>query len=302
MAAPHVAGVAALYLENNPTASPATVSSTIINTATTGVLSGIIFNSPNRLLYSLLTGPPPVYEGFVDHVSCDSITGWAADRNRLNTSINVKIYDGSTLATTVLARDLRTDVGNYLGDNGRHGFAIKLPTRFKDGQQHILRVRFEDSTTANLTNSPQTMTCGSQYTYYEVVARHSGKCLDVFDASTMAGANVIQWPCIGDFNQQWLIIPIGDGYYKFIARHSNKVLSIPGGNANGAPAVQSTEAGTAPQQWRIVDVDSGYIRLISRPSGKSLEVNGGSSVDGTQVQQWDYFGAAHQQWLLRQRN
>ena len=302
MAAPHVAGVAALYLETNPTASPATVSSIIISTATQGVVGDPGPGSPNRLVYSLLTGPPPVYEGFVDHVSCDSITGWAADRNRLNTSINVKIYDGSTLATTVLANTLRSDVGNYLGDNGRHGFAIKLPSRFKDGQQHILRVKFEDSTTANLTNSPTTMTCGSQYTYYEVVARHSGKCLDVFDASTSAGATVIQWPCIGDFNQQWLIIPIGDGYYKFIARHSNKVLSIPGGNANGAPAVQSTENGTATQQWRIVDVDSGYIRLISRPSGKSLEVAGGSTDDGVLTQQWDYFGAAHQQWLLRQRN
>ena len=301
MATPHVAGVAALFLEDNPNASPATVAATIINTATQGVLTNILA-SPNRLLYSLLNGPPPVYEGFVDNVSCDSITGWAADRNRLNTSINVKIYDGSTLVTTVLARDLRTDVGSYLGDNGKHGFAIKLPTRFKDGQQHILRVRFEDSTTANLTNSPKTMTCGSQYTYYEVVGRHSGKCLDVFDASTLAGANVILWPCIGDQNQQWLIIPIGDGYYKFIARHSNKVLSVPGGNANGAPVVQSTENGTATQQWRFVDVDGGYLRIIARGSGKTLEVSGGSSDDGTQIQQWDYFGAAHQQWLLRPRN
>jgi subtilisin family serine protease len=55
MATPHVAGVAALYLQNNTTASPATVASQIINTATTGVLTGIGTGSPNRLLYSLLT-------------------------------------------------------------------------------------------------------------------------------------------------------------------------------------------------------------------------------------------------------
>ena len=55
MASPHVAGVAVLYLQNNPTASPATVASQIINTATTGVLTGIGTGSPNRLLYSLLT-------------------------------------------------------------------------------------------------------------------------------------------------------------------------------------------------------------------------------------------------------
>jgi len=55
MATPHVAGVAALYLQNNPAASPATVRDQIVNTATTGVLTGIGTGSPNRLLYSLLT-------------------------------------------------------------------------------------------------------------------------------------------------------------------------------------------------------------------------------------------------------
>src|SRR5215210_7765499 len=55
MATPHVAGVAALYLQGNPSASPATVAGQIINTATTGVLTGIGTGSPNRLLYSLLT-------------------------------------------------------------------------------------------------------------------------------------------------------------------------------------------------------------------------------------------------------
>jgi subtilisin family serine protease len=302
-ATPHVAGVAALYLENNPNASPATVASAIIAGATTNVVTNPGTGSPNRLLYSLFPGAaPPVYEGYIDHVSCDSITGWAADRNRLNTSINVRIYDGATLVTTVLARDLRSDVGNYLGDNGRHGFAIPLPSRFKDGQQHTLRVRFEESTT-NLGGSPQTMTCGSQYTYYEVVARHSGKCLDVFDASTANGANVIQWTCVGEPNQHWQIIPIGDGYFKFIARHSNKVLALASGSlVNGLPVVQMTDNGTASMQWRIVDVDSGYIRIMARPSGKALDVSGGSTTDGAQVHQWDYVGAANQQWLLRPRN
>jgi subtilisin family serine protease len=55
MATPHVTGVAALYLQNNPTASPSTVRDAIVNTATTGVLTGIGTGSPNRLLYSLLT-------------------------------------------------------------------------------------------------------------------------------------------------------------------------------------------------------------------------------------------------------
>jgi subtilisin family serine protease len=58
MASPHVAGVAALYLQGNPTASPATVTSAIVNNATTGVVTGAGTGSPNRLLYSIFTTPP----------------------------------------------------------------------------------------------------------------------------------------------------------------------------------------------------------------------------------------------------
>jgi subtilisin family serine protease len=56
MASPHVAGGIALYLETNPSASPATVTQALINNATTGVLSGIGSGSPNRLLYTLFGG------------------------------------------------------------------------------------------------------------------------------------------------------------------------------------------------------------------------------------------------------
>jgi subtilisin family serine protease len=57
MAAPHVAGVAALYLQNNPAASPTTVANAIVGGATTGRLSANLgAGSPNRLLYSLIGG------------------------------------------------------------------------------------------------------------------------------------------------------------------------------------------------------------------------------------------------------
>ena len=59
MASPHVAGVAALYLQANPLASPSAVFNAIVNGSTTGVLTGIGTGSPNRLLYSRLTGSPP---------------------------------------------------------------------------------------------------------------------------------------------------------------------------------------------------------------------------------------------------
>jgi len=66
------AGAAAMYLETNPSASPATVASALIGAATTGVMSGLDGASPNRLLYTGAAGggggggggspppPPPV--------------------------------------------------------------------------------------------------------------------------------------------------------------------------------------------------------------------------------------------------
>jgi subtilisin family serine protease len=61
MATPHVTGAAAVYLQGNPGASPATVSNAIVSSATTGRLTGIGTGSPNRLLYSDPGGttPPP---------------------------------------------------------------------------------------------------------------------------------------------------------------------------------------------------------------------------------------------------
>ena len=53
MASPHVAGVAALYKQAVPSASPATIRNAIVNNATTGVVTSAGTGSPNRLLYSL---------------------------------------------------------------------------------------------------------------------------------------------------------------------------------------------------------------------------------------------------------
>jgi subtilisin family serine protease len=58
MAAPHVAGVAALYLEQNPTASPAQVKSAILGNATLNRITDTQ-GTPNRLLYSLFSPAAP---------------------------------------------------------------------------------------------------------------------------------------------------------------------------------------------------------------------------------------------------
>jgi serine protease len=56
MASPHVASVAALYLANNPTATPTQVTNAIINNSTANKVTSPGAGSPNRLLYSIVGG------------------------------------------------------------------------------------------------------------------------------------------------------------------------------------------------------------------------------------------------------
>lgn len=82
MAAPHVAGVAALYLEGNTAATPAAVADKLTCTATLDRLTGVGSGSPNKLLYSLLgecqtppPPPPPPDPGTPPCTDCEHYTG-----------------------------------------------------------------------------------------------------------------------------------------------------------------------------------------------------------------------------------
>lgn len=58
MASPHVAGVAALYLSANRSATPSQVASAIVGGATAGILTAVPVGTANLLLYSSITGSP----------------------------------------------------------------------------------------------------------------------------------------------------------------------------------------------------------------------------------------------------
>jgi subtilisin family serine protease len=93
MAAPHVSGAAALFLQDNPTATPAQVATWITGNATTGKISSLGSGSPNRLLYTRLAAPPPP----VTTTTQASITGSATKTKRSWTATaTTKVTDAST--------------------------------------------------------------------------------------------------------------------------------------------------------------------------------------------------------------
>ncbi|GAB2739623.1 S8 family peptidase [Nocardioides pakistanensis] len=100
MATPHVAGVAALYLDDNPSASPSAVASAIVNAATSNVLSNVGSGSPNKLLSSDFSGgtttPPPVGSNLLGNMGFESgNTVWTASSGVIDSSTGRPARSGS---------------------------------------------------------------------------------------------------------------------------------------------------------------------------------------------------------------
>jgi subtilisin family serine protease len=93
MASPHVAGVLALYLQTNPTASPATATQALVDNATLNKVTSAGAGSTNLLLYSLFGAAPP------------------ADTTRPSTSITSPVNGATVSGTITVQADAGDDVG-----------------------------------------------------------------------------------------------------------------------------------------------------------------------------------------------
>ncbi len=90
---------------------------------------------------------------------------------------------------------------------------------------------------------------------YQIIAVHSGKCLDVAGASMNDGANVIQYTWHGSDNQRWKVIPAGGDYYQIQSVQSNKSLDVAGASVqDGANVIQFSWHNGDNQMWRLEEV------------------------------------------------
>ena len=135
---------------------------------------------------------------------------------------------------------------------------------------------------------------------YRLVARHSGKVLDVSGSKQYSGAFLVhQWAWWGGDNQKWKIEPTDSGYYRLTAIHSGKVLDVAGASMDdGAQLIQWDWVGGSNQQWKIESTGDGFYRLLARHSGKALDVYGASLDNGAPIIQWTPHGGGNQQWDL----
>ncbi len=132
---------------------------------------------------------------------------------------------------------------------------------------------------------------------YNIVARHSGKPLEIENASIDNNAIVQQNSSDGGDHQKWKFYLTTDGYYQIVNVNSGKALDV-GGTANGSICQQYSYWGGSNQQWAVTDIGNGYYKITSRTSGRSLDVAGQSTTDGADVIIWDYWGGNNQQFKL----
>ncbi|GAA1534797.1 hypothetical protein GCM10009827_061200 [Dactylosporangium maewongense] len=102
--------------------------------------------------------------------------------------------------------------------------------------------------------------------YYQIRSRHSGKVLELANASDGAGLYQ-QTAAAGNNRQQFTLKDSAGGYVRLLSRHSGKALDVwEWSTADGARISQYTDTDGANQQWTLARVGSGT-PTTSPPSG-----------------------------------
>jgi hypothetical protein len=138
---------------------------------------------------------------------------------------------------------------------------------------------------------------------YRVIARHSGKALDVYLSATADGSSVVQWTYNGGNNQRWTLMHLGGNVYKILSVQSGRALEVATtSTADGTAVDIRTYTRVANQQWTISALSGGYFRLAPvSSSGSALDVSSISTTDGATVYQYTWLGGNNynQQWTFQ---
>jgi hypothetical protein len=147
-------------------------------------------------------------------------------------------------------------------------------------------------------NSPAGSVVGPQH----IVAAHSGKVMDVFNASTAGGVPIVQWTSHDMANQEWHLkrFSVVNGFNLVLIQsaNTNRVIDVAqGSTANGVGLVQNPWAATESQLWLVYPFGAtGYNLLFNVKSGKVADVALGSEANGAIIVQFDWHGGLNQIW------
>jgi hypothetical protein len=132
---------------------------------------------------------------------------------------------------------------------------------------------------------------------YNIVNVNSGLTLAVSGNSTSSGAGIVQQTADNALDQEWQLVPVGDGGYKVVNRTSHLQLALPS-TTQGSQLVQAADDKAKDSQWRFAPTGSGSYTLVSASDGMLADVSGASTTAGAQVIQWPANNGANQKWTL----
>jgi len=126
--------------------------------------------------------------------------------------------------------------------------------------------------------------------WYNVINKTSGMCVDDSGGSTSNGTPLIQWPCGNQlYNQEWQFrAAASGGYYAAFSRHATVLVwdDSGAGTNNGNPIVLWTYGGgKTNQEWKPISLGNGLWQFQNLASGLCLD-NGGTTTQGQQFIQW----------------
>ncbi len=132
---------------------------------------------------------------------------------------------------------------------------------------------------------------------YNIVNVNSGMDLAVSGGSTASGAGIVQQSADNALDQEWQLVPVGDGTYQVVNRTSRLQLTAPS-STQGAQLIQKADDNAADSRWRLTSSGSGSYTLAATSDGMLADVSGASTTAGAPVIQWPSNGGANQHWTL----
>jgi hypothetical protein len=152
------------------------------------------------------------------------------------------------------------------------------------------------------TTSPTTPPAGpiDPATFYQVINKNSGKCVDARAAGTANGTAIQQYTCNATTAQQYQFATASGNYVR-INNRANTAQALDVTNvstADSAPIQTWSYSGGNNQQWQPVAEGSGYYHFINRNSGKCLDVPAASTADSVQLVQYTCNGTTAQSFRL----
>lgn len=189
----------------------------------------------------------------------------------------------------------------------RSGDAVYIKNRYFSDEPYMAYYKYLNgsyylkTTSSKLDNSiwfinyyiPETI-------YYNIIAKHSKKCLQIQNNNVNDFAPLIQFHADNNDSQKFKFVACGGGYFYIIAKHSEKCLQVKDSSISDlAPIFQSsTNVKSNSTKFKLIPCGDGYYNIVAKHSQKCLEVEHNTSSDFAPIVQQHFKGTDSQKFKL----